>query len=364
MPIAPQPEPKKIVYFFGAGATHAELANLDGALVEKGQGLLIRHVSARVIEKARRDARYRKDVELVSGTSGSLNIELLISLIENSKIHGWEYKTRRLKNLVKEDIENILIEGRTRRFYLHRGLLEFHQHPITSGKEKLIGLISLNYDNILDRAYKESFGDPNYCFSLEREAQSLRPIPLLKLHGSFDWRSQRIRGRMRNIEIIPLGSNKTYLHAPYIFIWNRALEILIECNTLRVIGCSLSQDDVHLIDLLFKAHLERDEAFDIEIINSDRGGDEIKRNYGFLSGIRTLTKIEGNLIPEADPPNAFKTWLKYKSIAMLGPDIEGGWRILHSRQNPGAASFALGSQRVRFLTSLFRATTPSHQFRV
>lgn len=322
MPIAPQAEPKKVVYLLGAGATHAELANLDGSLIDKGRGLLIRHVSARVIEKARRDPKYRADVELVSGTSGSLNIELLISLIENSKIHGWEYKTRRLKNLVKEDIENILIEGRTRRFYLHKGLLEFHQHPQTSTKEKLIGLISLNYDNILDRAYKEWFGGPNYCFSLERDAQSVRPIPLLKLHGSFNWRSQRVRGRIRNIEIIPMGSNKTYLHAPYIFIWNRALEILIECDTLRVIGCSLSQDDAHLIDLLFKAHLERDEAFDIEIINSDQGGEGIKKNYGFLPGIKTLTKIEGNLIPEADPLNPFKTWLKYKSIAMLKGDVE------------------------------------------
>lgn len=55
MPSTPQPKPKKVVYLFGAGATHAELANLDGTLVEKGRGLLIRHVSARVIEKARRD---------------------------------------------------------------------------------------------------------------------------------------------------------------------------------------------------------------------------------------------------------------------------------------------------------------------
>jgi hypothetical protein len=319
----PQPIPKKVVYLFGAGATHAELANLDTTLIEKGRGLLIRHVSSRVIERARRYPAYREGVELVSGTSGSLNIELLISLIENSKIHGWEYKTRRLKHLVKEDIENILIEGRTRRFYLHKGLLEFHEHPITSENEKLIGLISLNYDDVLDQACKRFFGDPNYCFSLERDAPSLKPIPLLKLHGSFNWRRQRIRGRMRNIEIIPMGSNKTYLHAPYIFIWNRALEILIECHTLRVIGCSLSQDDAHLIDLLFKAHLERVEAFDIEIISSDAAGEGIQKNYGFFPGIKTLTKIEGNLIPEADPLNPFKTWLKYKSIAMLEGGIEG-----------------------------------------
>ena len=323
MPDTPQPKPKKIVYLFGAGATHAELADFDATLAEKGQGLLIRNVSARVIEKARRDARYRKDVELVSGTSGSLNIELLISLIENSKIHGWEYKATRLRNLVQEDIENILTRFRSTRFYLHKGLFEFHKLPLAQKEEELIGLISLNYDDVLDQAYQLLHGEPDYCFSLKRDASSPNPIPLMKLHGSFKWRRQRIRGRMRNVEIIPLGSNKTYLHTPYIFIWNRALEILIECDTLRVIGCSLSQDDAHLIDLLFKAHLERERAFDIEIINKDTGGEEIKKNYGFLPGIKTLTKIEGNLIPEADPVNPFKTWLKYKSIAILKGDVAG-----------------------------------------
>jgi hypothetical protein len=33
---------------------------------------------------------FRRRADQVSGTGGSLNIKLLISLIENSKIHGWE----------------------------------------------------------------------------------------------------------------------------------------------------------------------------------------------------------------------------------------------------------------------------------
>ena len=60
----------------------------------------MRSVSARVIDKARRDKRYLKDIEMVSSTKGSLNIELLISLIENSKIDKWDYKSRRLKELL------------------------------------------------------------------------------------------------------------------------------------------------------------------------------------------------------------------------------------------------------------------------
>ena len=104
----PEGEPKKIVYLFGAGATHAELQNLDPDLLEESSGLLIGNVSSRVIERARGDGEYMEDMAMVSGTSGSLNIELLITLIESSKIHDWENKTRRLKTLVQEDIEDIL----------------------------------------------------------------------------------------------------------------------------------------------------------------------------------------------------------------------------------------------------------------
>ena len=47
----PQPEQKKIVYLFGAGATHAELSNIG---VDES-GLLIGDVTRRVILKANGD---------------------------------------------------------------------------------------------------------------------------------------------------------------------------------------------------------------------------------------------------------------------------------------------------------------------
>lgn len=320
-----QPEPKKIAYLFGAGATHAELINLEPNTIEKQEerGLLMSSVSTRVIEKARRDSEYLKDVEMVSGTSGSLNIELLISLIENSKIQGWETKTRKLKTLVREDIENILTPEITAQFYLHKALFEFHKHEVVTLREQLIGLISLNWDDVLDKAYQEFYGPHNYCFSLDPDNSTSENIPLLKLHGSFNWNQQEIRGRIRAIEIIPLGANKNYLHAPYSFIWNRALEVLIECDTLRVVGCSLSQNDFHLVDLLFKAHLERGKALDIEIIASEQAGDGIQKNYGFFPGIKRLTQLEEVLIPTEGSDNAFKTWLKYKSNRTLKERLQG-----------------------------------------
>lgn len=313
----PEPEPKRIAYLFGAGATHSELTNLYVELPQS-KGLLTSQVSDRVIKKAKSAARYLRGLETVTPESGSLNIELLISLIESSKIHGWEYKTRYIKRLVKQDITAILTASRTARFHLHKALIELHENPITKATERLTGLISLNYDDVLDQAYAEYYGKPNYCFSLERAEAASTKIPLLKLHGSFNWTGKTIRGRRKTIEIIPLGASKNYLHTPYGFIWNRALEILIECDTLRVIGCSLSPNDAHLIDLIFKAHLERPKAFEIELVDFDQSGEDTQKRYRFFPAIKRLTQIEGGLIAEPRTSgNPFRTWLKYKSSRML-----------------------------------------------
>ena len=141
--VLPKAKSKKIVYLFGAGATHAELTNLGRDFIEEKYGLLTKDVSARVIEKARHSSHYLKDIAMVSSPKGSLNIELLISLIESSKIDQWEKKTTYLKQLVRSDIERILTSARTKRFYLHKALLELHRHSKMKAKEDLIGLITL-----------------------------------------------------------------------------------------------------------------------------------------------------------------------------------------------------------------------------
>lgn len=305
-----------MAYLFGAGATHAELLAMNPDLIPESDGLLISNVSPRVIKKASADADYIRDLETVSATSGLLkNIELLISLIENAKMSDWDDKTRKLKHLVQDDIEAILTPYKLGRFYLHRALFELHRRRATQEAEEVVGFISLNYDDVLDRAYREHLVAPNYSFALDNDSN----VPLLKLHGSFNWVNARIRGRRRRtIDIIPLGSAKTYLHAPYVFIWTRALEVLISCDTLRIIGCSLSPNDVHLIDLLFKAHLEKQEAFEIEVIDFEETGEGIRDNYGFFPQIRTLSKIENILIPDTRTTNPFRTWLRYKSLDILG----------------------------------------------
>jgi hypothetical protein len=316
---------KKIVYLFGAGATHAELCTLfdpSEAKFQKEKGLLIKYVSDRVIGKARKNKKYLRDIGMVSSPTGSLNIELLISLIESSRIRESAWKTSFLKELVRIDIERILEKATVKKFYLHKALLELHHHEITRTKEEVIGLVSLNYDNVLDEAYKAIYNiTPNYSFSL-RNSDQVGKIPLLKLHGSFGWSNIKINGKMRNLEIIPLGANKNYLHVPYNFIWSRALELLIECDILRVIGCSLNQNDIHLIDLIFKAHLEKVKEFEIQIIGPESQGEMIQQNYGFLPNIKRLTQIEPPLVADHNSANAFATWLGYKGRRMLKESIQ------------------------------------------
>lgn len=206
---------KKVVYLFGAGATHAELANIVPRLssddsLQRRSGLLTSHLSARVMKEARSRPSFlngleflqppynQESIEPATALSGALNIELLISLIENGKIRRWEQKTRLLKLLVQRDIESRLTRRRRARFYLHRALFELHQYLEAQGTEQLVGIISLNYDDVLDEAYKEFHKMPNYCLSLDGEARFLEKIPLLKLHGSFNWgRGVTMRRRRR-----------------------------------------------------------------------------------------------------------------------------------------------------------------------
>ncbi len=65
MPKPKPTEPTKIAYLFGAGATHAELQNIEPDLLKEKTSLLIKDVSSRVIDVARRDVSYIKDLEMV-----------------------------------------------------------------------------------------------------------------------------------------------------------------------------------------------------------------------------------------------------------------------------------------------------------
>jgi hypothetical protein len=182
--------------------------------------------------------------------------------------------------------------------------------------ETLLSIISLNYDDVLDQAYQKVYSEePRYSLSIDE----LNEHPyLLKLHGGF---SLKYPLNGKTVPIIPPGTHKNYLELPYSFIWSRALGTLIECDILRVIGCSLNTNDIGLIDLLFKASLARKEArkkeLEIQLINSEGTGRNIRDRFGFFPNTRIITEIyepphKLPLVPRVIGRNAFKTWLARK----------------------------------------------------
>src|SRR5208283_1209538 len=58
-----------------------------------------------------------------------------------------------------------------------------------------------------DTAYEQYHGPPRYCFSLSEHPQE-NEVPLLKLHGSFNWKARKIHGRKRTIELRLLPRSK------------------------------------------------------------------------------------------------------------------------------------------------------------
>ncbi len=317
---------KKVVYLFGAGATHAEVMNLykklTATIIEK-KGLLINHVSTRVMAKARKDKNFIKTIECIISPDRTSNMEELISLIETNRIEKASEKANRLRTLVEEDIlSHLRVDEESSEPVLYKSLLELHKK--IREKEKVVGLITLNYDSLLDDAYAEILRKkPNYCTKFGSRSD----YPLLKLHGSFKWPTITMGKNEISIPIMPLGIRKNYLELPFNFIWGRAGEILAECDTLRVIGCSLDRNDWGLIDLLFKSHIWKGEPYEIEIIDFDNTGRDIRQHFGFLPRITKAREIESGIIAEqmdspAEHPlmNPFKIWLDAKATRMLNQD--------------------------------------------
>lgn len=315
--------PTRVAYLFGAGATHAELADACKSKMSEGlfleqNSLLLANVSKRVCQDAKEAGDIPGKVRRLLSPAGLSNIELFISLLQENHVDGAEDITKKLLRRLRNDILH-RIRPRKKRFYLHKALLEFHK---THKREMLVGIISLNYDGLLDEAYESTYKQrPNHGLSAGPGEPG---IPLLKLHGGFD-----LTYRERRLPLITPGVYKNYLELPYNFVWGRALELLLECDILRVVGCSLSQNDIGIVDLLFKAHIGRDEPYLLQVIDFDPKGNRIKEHLGFFPRIERATEIEGRLISDATiqdnttGSNPFKIWLKAKiERTMKADDIK------------------------------------------
>lgn len=330
--------PKQVVYLIGAGATQAEVDYQGGErvnLLMKDSDSLGNGVSTRVLEKAK---------GLSIPKEGEKDIEKLISLLAATGIEKYRKAAEKLREFYYEVIINSLVKtGIFEKPDLATGLLELHKNKLfNENAEKLTGIINLNHDNLFQIASQKLYG----CIFLGFKFQSAffkenRAAPLIiKPHGSFDWRvglpikvlklDSSIKYSKDMLWIPPtiLKESKDY---PYNKLMGLAYELLVKkCDILRIIGCSLSQNDWNMVSLLFNAqyshYLHKGTCFRIELIMSQKDCQKIAKEYSYLQNIVPIEhltdgdfsvykdEIREEEIPRtSDLGNAFKYWLKTKA---------------------------------------------------
>jgi len=338
------PRKKKVVYLFGSGATHAVINSLDASK---------RLLTSDIREKIREKEPAIKDKEIPVDIWNELmdvevDIEHLISILETNYHYSSATSIRRyyhdaINSLTKEFIKGIDEPLHTPNLYS----ILFDFHSLKTINEKVISVFTLNYEDLFEKTVSSHLKrNVNYYIDKKREKKE-NAIPVLKLHGSFNWKNTRpvTIGNSRNVKSehalwIPPGVDKKKENYPFNILWGKAFEFLMECDTLRVIGCSLSRNDWGLIPMIYTAMRMSggNPSFDIEIIDFYDKGLKIKEDYSYLS-IKTIidiTEFKGYLkdvytLPSSDIPdyvkenissdaskkiNIFEWWLKAKRFDM------------------------------------------------
>ena len=289
-------KPKKVVYLFGAGATQAEIDLIDNSI-----RTLTDDIRDAIFDKIEKDLSIRsKYPELMNQiVTPRLNVEHLITLFESSGNYGHTQTAIYLRSLFRQEIQqklqalNEIGTGFSPKLY--PALIDMHQ--IGELGEIIVGILTLNYDDFLERGVQLIMGGIdlaikiNSTHSLLKIQQNLG-FPILKLHGSFNWKNEFPVTLVDDSNIIesedvlwiPPGIEKRRERYPFSILWGRAREVL-DCDILRVVGCSLNQNDWQLVSLLYltqKLNTNKRE-YSIELINNLEACRNIKNNYNNIN---------------------------------------------------------------------------------
>jgi len=287
--------PTKVAYLFGAGASQGEL-NQNGYF----KSILMKDIVFDISRRIRDDEiaeLYSVANELAEEGADD---EHLITLHEASGTTKDNRIAHNLRKLFREEIQekmNDLDES----FFptLFASLIDMQ--AVVGLDEELVVILTINYEDLVERAMQIAKDGINYSIKLDNKGSlySINEdlIPLLKLHGSFNWKNEYPVAIVDNIEReedvlwIPPGVVKRREEYPFSVIWGRAKE-LMECDILRIVGCSLSRNDWELISLLYntqKLRGDRDPYW-IELIDYPDKCKDIKKGYTYLQ-IRPILDI-------------------------------------------------------------------------
>lgn len=308
-------ERKKVCYLLGAGASHASVA-----LLKSIHGILMPHLGPEMKLRLRGlvESGYRETESLrvlvTDIVEEDTDYEHLITFLSQSPSALHRKFASDVRNIFEEVLRvrlQAVVEEQGRvPDDLYYGLLDLHL--VDGLDEELRGFLTLNYDEFLENAVRRSpvhkldRGFPTALADDDGEVL----VPVLKLHGSFDWRGGLPVSDKRAEEAvwIPPGIQKMKERYPFNLIWGRARELL-DCDVLRIVGCNLGENDWDLISLLFTSRLTEGVGprFEIEVINAPAQAEDLKRRLSYLN-VRSILDLEGigsSLIVEYGGPAGF-----------------------------------------------------------
>ena len=306
---------KKVVYLLGAGAIKGEMSHqgIESDITMKGIGENVLKLSE---EKSGEYWKIHENFSLPEDQ----DIELMMSLLEGfteEESYSFKHVCDELRQLFRIYLIKQII-GKGVSPQIHSSLFHLHKNYgsyMGQAGEEVIGVLTINYDSVLDEAFHTVYQGINYGYKFESDTyQSNEDIPpLLKLHGSFNW---KVEGEKlivsRNFENADYEDDYTGWIPPSVYkkppgtvlpqIWDKAAELLIDCDVCRAVGCSLRNEDFALLSLIFTSQLnsqiKNGKVFPIELIVPDRvalGEEHALQDAEPLVGIMQRLKFLGKV---------------------------------------------------------------------
>ena len=297
---------KKVVYLFGAGASHGS-AKWSGSSTGLLMDDLAEDISDRIHQSVLDKSEYETDplLRLINDTIDTdSDVEQIITFLEESESPEHTRLAEQLRTnfrvSLSKRLDDIAEELNMVPAKLYAVLIDLHL--ISDYDERLSGILTLNYDNLIEYAIDTLHGiEIDYGIHVgNNNGSGVKSILLLKLHGSFDWLSEWpitiLSDTKSDIEQplwIPPGIQKGKAKYPFNFLWGKAREIL-DCDVFRVVGCNLSANDWDLVSMLFRTKHGNAEnrSYEIELIDKPGRAREIQRQFPYLK-IKSLLELDG-----------------------------------------------------------------------
>ncbi len=288
---------KRVVYLFGAGASHGCVK-----AVGSDRGILMQDLSDSLAKSVRKlvEDDYQEHKDLLTFVNEvidpSADYEHVITFLDQSvsavhrKLAGDLRKI--FETVLREKLDLIADELGGPPVGLYEALLDMYKVPRLS--EELAGIITINYDDYIERAAESAVGRAiDFGIGIRPKLPETDSLRILKLHGSFGWKDAwPISREFCDTPLwIPPGIQKTKDRYPFNVLWGLAREML-DCEILRIVGCKLGANDWDLISLLFSTRNVNSSGrrYDVEVIDSPKHAIRLREAYPYL-GIKSILEI-------------------------------------------------------------------------